>query len=664
MTEKETEFFMHKAYTDIFKHIYHTEGNSQYFTSKLPDGWDILDDKIFIIIENKKLIKQKKEGRKQLFSYYDNLPNDIKEKYKFYLILGLGKTAKTFKIIIYDNKTETDLSLTDIYDSLTEPRTFDAKEIHNLNQYLHDNQIILTKSQKTIFIAAILICLKIDKNLLKDYDEKTNPFIIADKMIEMINENYSDNVFTKSFDFIKTSLNNKYLYHIFNMLKVDVMEYGKDILNQFYSEFCFWDKNNDASLGIVLTPSDIVNMMVDKSFEYYKQFNTNNNIKIIDFCTGTGSFLVKASDYTDNLYGCEIGDERYTLAKCNFILHNLDFKNVIRNSCFDVKYIENDFDISIINPPFGKGIEREFVLFQIKLLKENGIGCCIIPRSNFNNNIDSINDFKKTILSKCQILEVINCNSKVFVPNASVECTIIIYCKNKKESNNVKVIDYSDDGYKIKKCIRCYVHEPKINVQTRKLSFDDDWNYQKEFDSMINEQEIIKLIYEYNNNYQYAYNKYMINKKSYNDIINTKSIEYKPIKEWKEYQIKDLMNLLPIKNAGNKGNTNDGEYLLISTGQQNQGLLKYVDKYEYDGTTHKYITVAMTGSSGSSFYQPFKFLTSDRVRVLEIKEDVNINPHLIALVMNKTLSESYSYSNGLSVIKLMDERIFIPIFEE
>ena len=63
------------------------------------------------------------------------------------------------------------------------------------------------------------------------------------------------------------SIHNKHLYHIFNTIKVDIKQYGKDILNQFYSEFCIWDRNNDGKLGIVLTPDDIVDLMVNESFK-------------------------------------------------------------------------------------------------------------------------------------------------------------------------------------------------------------------------------------------------------------------------------------------------------------------------------------------------------------------------------------------------------------
>ena len=266
-------------------------------------------------------------------------------------------------------------------------------------------------------------------------------------MIDIINNYYEDPLFTINFHFIKKSLHNKHLYHIFSVIKNDIKCYGKDILNQFYSEFCIWDRNNDSKLGIVLTPDDIVDLMVTKSFDYYYQFNGKIiNPSLIDFCTGTGSFLIKGSKFTNSLYGCEIGDERYSLAKCNFILNNLNCSNLKYNSCFNEKYESNYFDVSIINPPFSNKCqdelnpnnktnwksytkEQRFIMYQVELLREGGIGCCIVPRNNFNNNIKANNEFKKNLMNYCQILEVITCNNKVFVPNANVECTILIFRK-------------------------------------------------------------------------------------------------------------------------------------------------------------------------------------------------------------------------------------------
>lgn len=74
--------------------------------------------------------------------------------------------------------------------------------------------------------------------------------------------------------------------------------------------------------------------------------------KVLDFCTGTGSFLIEASKYTKNVYGCERDGINYSITKCNFILHELDLSNLVYASCFNYPY-EPNFDKIILNPPFS-----------------------------------------------------------------------------------------------------------------------------------------------------------------------------------------------------------------------------------------------------------------------------------------------------------------------
>ena len=561
-------------------------------------------------------------------------------------------------------------------------KEFSEKKIRELNQYLYDNSINLSKSQKTLFIASVLICLKIDDKILNGYDESTNSFLIADRMINIIDEYFSDSLFTNNFNFIKKSIHNKHLYHIFNMLIIDIKKYGKDILNQFYSEFCIWDRNNDGKLGIVLTPHDIVELMVSKTIHYYKQYHTDiSNIKCIDFCTGTGSFLIEASKYIKHLYGCEVGDERYALCKCNFILNDLDYTNIKYNSCFNELY-EKDFDISIINPPFSNKCQDElninnnmhwkeynkearFVLYQLELLKDNGIGCCIIPRRNLNNNIKKINNFKQILLNNCQILEIINCNNKVFVPNAKVECAIVIYRKCiDGDNSNVKITDYSDDGYKVLKKIRCYDHKPICNCQYKCLRYDSDWNYCKEYNNELTNDELFVLISEYNNAFKYAYNNYLINqykinKLAYKPLIND-VIVFKEIKEWKKYTISELMNIVNISKRFKVNQSNNGVYPLITRPGKNNGITKYINDYSVESG---YFTIAPSGgSTGHCFYHPYPIAVDDYLKILKLNESVNINPHLIALLITYNLTKKYSYTNRLTINKLMNEVINIPIF--
>ena len=486
-------------------------------------------------------------------------------------------------------------------------------------------------------------------------------------------------------------MHNKHLYHIFNTIKNDIKKYGKDILNQFYSEFCIWDRNNDEKLGIVLTPDDIVDLMVTKSFDYYYQFNGKIiNPSLIDFCTGTGSFLIKGSKFTNSLYGCEIGDERYSLAKCNFILNNLNCSNLKYNSCFNEKYESNYFDISIINPPFSNKCqdelnpnnktnwksytkEQRFIMYQVELLREGGIGCCIVPRNNFNNNIKANNEFKKNLMNYCQILEVITCNNKVFVPNANVECTILIFRKynnceidnlNNDKSNDyqTKIIDYSDDGFKIKKNIRYYDHKPVIKEQLRILKPNDDWNYQNLLND-ITDKILIQMINEYNNNYNYALNKYIINKNiqhdEYNNLVFKTFIEFNKVYHWKLFRIGDLIELVNIKKRFKVDESEKGIYPLITRTSKDNGITKFINDYSIDFNC---FTIAPSGSVGYCFYHEYFIGVDGIIKVFKLKE-VNINPHLIAMMITNNLINKYSYTNGLTIDKILNETVNIPIFE-
>ena len=829
MSEKNTDHYMQNAYESIFNHEYHTETNP-IFNGLIPNGWDIIDN-ILIIIENKRLIKDKNKGRDQLFNYYDNILDDIKTKYNSYLILGLGSNKKSFKYVIYDsNKNETKLTLQDLLLKAKPKHLFNEKEIRNLNQYLYDNSITLSKSQKTLFIASVLICLKIDENILSDYDESSNSYLIADKMITVINDYFSDSLFTNNFNFIKKSIHNKHLYHIFNTIKVDIKQYGKDILNQFYSEFCIWDRNNDGKLGIVLTPDDIVDLMVNESFKCYCEVNNelnNSNIKLIDFCTGTGSFLIKGSKFTKALYGCECGDERYSLAKCNFILHDLDYHNLKYNSCFNEPYESNYFDISIINPPFSNKCkdslnpnntvnwnnytkEQRFIMYQLELLKIGGIGCCIVPRSNFNNNIKATNNFKHEFMKYIKILKYYKCNNKVFMPNANVECVIIIYQKVIKslepnKSLNVQIIDYSNDGYKLKKNIRIKESEPKLVTYYKDLQWDDDFN---ELQEDNNYPDIIKLLLKDKIDREYyqildkinenkAINENAISNKTnlrtiklsdflepiklktfQNDINGTyplygatklnkesgkcinysidtfnnddlliqlygicligrtgnggagylnvykgifgitnsvlpckikiklselnllfisvqlhkifnrsncftakdlninvniiideskinipklqiDSIKEQSIKEWKEFRISELLEVVNVKKRFKVEDSIDGNYPLVTRSSKNNGISKFINDYSVNFNS---FTIAPSGSTGYCFYHDYWIAVDGSLKVFKLKE-INIEPKLIALLITDKLTSKYSYVNGLTNDKILNEIINVPIFE-
>ena len=48
---------------------------------------------------------------------------------------------------------------------------------------------------------------------------------------------------------------------------------------------------------------------------------------------------------------------------------------------------------------------------------------------------------------------------------------------------------------------------------------------------------------------------------------------------------------------------------------------------------------------------------------IDEEKDIDINPHLISLIMNYSLINKYSYTNGLTIDKILNETVSIPIFE-
>ena len=675
-SEKITDCQLLVKFNEVFGCFYNTVGNSKLFNTKIPDGWFEYNDILFII-ENKKDLKDKRDGLKQLLNYYliASKTEEFKKYKQYFLILGCG-TSKDFKYWIYsmdnNNIKETKYKLKDLKTKDYKP-SFDLKEIHEFNQYLYNCGINLPKNQKTLFVAAILLCLKVNPRLIIFLNEKDKGFIIADYMLKLINDYYKDPIFTKSFEFIKVNLNNEHLFYLINIVSIDVKKYGIDILKQFYNEFMIYDKNNDSACGIVLTPHDIVELMV-------KSLNIKKGESVADFCTGTGSFLVEASKYTDNLIGCENGEERYALAKCNFILKDLSIEHLYFNNCFNQQF--ESYDHIILNPPFSCNSsdngeiedlygwrklknEQKFVIYQLQYLKDGGIGCCIIPRNNFNNSTSKSNNFKKLLLKYCDIIKIVNCNSKVFAPVANVECTVCVFKKCKSSNFETEIIDYSDDGYIIKDKARIKQKEANIKSYKTVLKFVDDWNYNKplnipeNINQILIENEKVKYFNNINKNISDC-NKIIELTEEFKNKI--KEINNLKVKGWKQIKISDYFDLLPPgKIDGNKRNTEEGIYNLVSTGQQNNGIIKNVNVYEYDGEANQYLTVAMYGTTGSTFYQKNKFIVNHNVRVLKPKnkmkeEEIN----LFALMINYYLTKKYSYSNGLSISKLKNEIINFP----
>ena len=127
--------------------------------------------------------------------------------------------------------------------------------------------------------------------------------------------------------------------------------------------------------------------------------------------------------------------------------------------------------------------------------------------------------------------------------------------------------------------------------------------------------------------------------------------------EFRDVRIDELFEY-----AGNGKQENndlpDGKYPLISTSSHNNGIIKYVNKYDFDGT---YVTVTFNGSVGSCFVQRGKFtLGHGQVIALKLKPEYQYLEECLsslAFAMTMEFRMKYSYSNKLNQQRLMNETI-------
>ena len=102
-------------------------------------------------------------------------------------------------------------------------------------------------------------------------------------------------------------------------------------------------------------------------------------------------------------------------------------------------------------------------------------------------------------------------------------------------------------------------------------------------------------------------------------------------------------------------NSKEGPYALISATSQNNGIIKYIDSYKFEGDL---VTVSIDGSIGYTFIQHGKFNTTSHIHVLRplFKDNLEI----ICAIMTLKFSKKYNWSNKLTKQYLMNESIDIP----
>jgi len=619
-----------------------------------------MEDKVIIVFECK--ATDLKKAEEDVFLYKTKMDFSPIQEYQIYFVAFVDDTnykifdneknqiqKKLFKQLFLVNKTTRPSTMKDL-----------NKKIHDIHNYIRDYTKI-SDEDKPFFIAIILISIQKDSfqnlwNLQKD------KLYIYDLLVENLKDYDID---ISIFEFMRKDNNNIHFTSIIEKVLEIYNNFNSqyDLLNVFYNEFVKYKNSDGKSLGIVLTPDDIVDIMVQLA-EIQKED------VILDLCSGTGSFLWKTLQYyPKKIIGCEYQSKLYSLLKCNNILQNKE--NKVKSEFYKDNCFLYDFTCSksIINPPFSqKEKELDFVLKQLESLEDGGIAVSIFPISK----ITSPSVLRDDILKSAQIKTIVILNEKVFYnSHAGVKCIILVLEKNKKgHCDKTKIIDFSEDGFEMKRTYGrfkkenydLYLKKFYYNLNVNQNNF---YNIEKHTKNWLSEyyRNIQNEIYEKDLQIRILEEQLFLEKKKL--MENSKLSNFPYIKNFK---ISDLFNILK---KPNKLYTGDDLYIFeISARKYDNGINDIVSVNSIDKTkifSGKKIVLVTGGDGGAglAYYQQEPFFISSSTIVLEPKE-IDLTSkigHYIALELSK-YKKIYDRGYGWTIERIKNDIICLPFCSE
>lgn len=349
-----------------------------------------------------------------------------------------------------------------------------------LNEKLHSKKV--KESQRSLLISGILIALE-NTAFKISYKKHKTPTSLAKTLVDTIsNELESANLYGKKLENLKTAYafikthtalsgSEHVLSDIIDSIDLNINHFIKtykyfDVLGQFYIEFLRY-ANNDKGLGIVLTPHHITELFTELA-------QVNKNSIVYDNCAGTGGFLISAmsrmikdaagdkekirSIKENQIIGVEWQDDIFALACSNMFIHQDGKTNIINDSCFEEKVIEQVKtyapNIGFLNPPYpnldSDPRELEFVLNNLEVLQPNGTCISIIPISCILASKGEEYRLKEKILANHTLEAVLSMPNQLFYNNdVGVVTSILVITAHRPHPKGKKTWFgyFKDDGF-------------------------------------------------------------------------------------------------------------------------------------------------------------------------------------------------------------------------
>ena len=129
--------------------------------------------------------------------------------------------------------------------------------------------------------------------------------------------------------------------------------------------------------------------------------------------------------------------------------------------------------------------------------------------------------------------------------------------------------------------------------------------------------------------------------------------------EWKTFRFTDVFQEIQRGKRLTKANQTNGPKPYISSTSENNGVDAFIGNNTGVRKFEDVLTLANSGSVGSTFYQQFEFVASDHVTALK-SENADKYAYLFLSTVVKRLEEKYSFNREINDTRIKREKIILP----
>ena len=403
--------------------------------------------------------------------------------------------------------------------------------IDKIEQILHN--MGTTKEEKYREFFKLILCKyfderdKIDTNEILEFQLQDNLDIKIKNLYEKARNYYGTEL-----DKGNLKINGEALKKSISLLQnYSLLISRQDILQALFMKFA--QSTLKTELAQFYTPIDIVEFIVGLC-------KIGNTTKIIDPAGGSADFLIgalkKNIKSAQNIFYWDVSENAKEVAKLNMILNGDGRTNIsLKDSILDFDSNNGEFDLVITNPPFGEdtifdkddsilenynlsslflgtnsGVskiaknrhKRLGILFierSLKLLKNGGILCIVLPNGYLTNPSDS--PIRKYLLENFHIIASISLPEGCFkASDTGVKPCILIVKKEKVEETVdykifTAVANHIGFNYKSKKLERLF----EVNMENGEFFIDEDNHFIPLSDFPDITKQFLNFIYESGN---------------------------------------------------------------------------------------------------------------------------------------------------------------------